>query len=151
MGKKLSKIDRFQELKSIIKSRKGELLSKKFIDWTDKVKVECASHHIWETTPLLLKYKKTWCSTCSAKQRSNIKKLTIEEMQKIAKSRGGSCNSSEYFNSKTKLQWECQEGQLDKMLKNISSSFFQRRDCKRLPFQIKNPIRIPEESDAIQL
>lgn len=37
-------------------------------------------------------------------------KLTIEEMRKIAESRGGLCLSKEYINKETKLRWQCKEG-----------------------------------------
>ena len=40
------------------------------------------------------------------------RKLTIEEMQKIAESRGGKCLSKEYTNAKTKLKWQCKEGHI---------------------------------------
>ncbi|MEE8432523.1 MAG: hypothetical protein V3S16_14845, partial [Candidatus Desulfatibia sp.] len=35
------------------------------------------------------------------------RKLTIEEMQEIAQSRGGECLSTEYINAHTKLKWRC--------------------------------------------
>jgi uncharacterized Zn-finger protein len=38
------------------------------------------------------------------------KKLAIEEMQQIAKARGGKCLSKEYIDSHTKLKWRCREG-----------------------------------------
>ena len=38
------------------------------------------------------------------------KKLIIEEMQAVAKERGGECLSREYVNSTTKLKWQCAEG-----------------------------------------
>ena len=38
------------------------------------------------------------------------KKLTIEEMHEIAKSRDGECLSEEYVNCDTKLQWKCRKG-----------------------------------------
>ena len=37
-------------------------------------------------------------------------KLTIEEMQEIAKERGGICLSKEYFGAHTKLTWQCSKG-----------------------------------------
>ncbi|KKL80946.1 hypothetical protein LCGC14_1999660 [marine sediment metagenome] len=40
------------------------------------------------------------------------RKLTIEEMQKIAGSHGGNCLSKEYINVKTKLKWQCKEGHI---------------------------------------
>ncbi|MCX6772809.1 MAG: hypothetical protein NTV88_03510, partial [Candidatus Micrarchaeota archaeon] len=38
------------------------------------------------------------------------KKLSLEDMQKIAKSRGGECLSLKYINSKTSLLWQCKFG-----------------------------------------
>ena len=37
-------------------------------------------------------------------------KLTIEEMQSLAKKRGGKCLSKRYVNQRTKLEWECAKG-----------------------------------------
>jgi hypothetical protein len=37
-------------------------------------------------------------------------KLTIKEMQKIAKSRTGKCLSKIYINNRTKLEWMCKKG-----------------------------------------
>ncbi len=37
-------------------------------------------------------------------------KLTIEEMQRIAKERGGKCLSETYVNQQTELLWECAKG-----------------------------------------
>lgn len=38
------------------------------------------------------------------------KKRTIEDMQAIAKKRGGRCLSKKYVNNKTKLEWQCEKG-----------------------------------------
>jgi hypothetical protein len=50
------------------------------------------------------------------------KRLTIEEMQKIAEERNGKCLSKEYINSDTKLEWMCSEGhtweQSSRLIKN---------------------------------
>lgn len=37
-------------------------------------------------------------------------KLTIQEMQNIAKQRGGCCISYKYHNLKIKLLWQCEKG-----------------------------------------
>ncbi|MFH1788462.1 MAG: hypothetical protein ABH834_03685 [Candidatus Altiarchaeota archaeon] len=37
-------------------------------------------------------------------------KLTIGDMQAIAKERGGKCLSKEYINNHTKLSWQCKKG-----------------------------------------
>ena len=39
-----------------------------------------------------------------------MKKCTIEDMQKIAEARGGSCLSTEYINAHSKLAWQCEYG-----------------------------------------
>jgi hypothetical protein len=39
-----------------------------------------------------------------------MRKLTIEDMQALAKKRGGECLSTVYVNSATKLRWRCAEG-----------------------------------------
>ncbi len=41
-----------------------------------------------------------------------MRKLTIEDMQKIAKRRGGLCLSNQYLNTSTKLKWQCREGHI---------------------------------------
>ncbi|MCH2134366.1 MAG: hypothetical protein MK116_11505, partial [Phycisphaerales bacterium] len=38
------------------------------------------------------------------------KKLTIEDMQAIAKRHGGKCVSNQYVNSYTPLKWQCKNG-----------------------------------------
>ena len=51
-----------------------------------------------------------------------MSKLTIEDMQEIAKARGGICLSTEYVNNKTKLEWQFSRGHIWKqrpdMIKN---------------------------------
>jgi hypothetical protein len=79
-------------------------LSDTYIDNKTKLLWECAEGHKWEAAPSKIKYGK-WCPYCAG----NVK-LTIEEMQKIAKERGGNCLSDTYINNQTKLLWECAEG-----------------------------------------
>jgi len=37
------------------------------------------------------------------------KRLTLEEMQSLAKARGGKCLSEEYTSAICKLEWQCKE------------------------------------------
>jgi hypothetical protein len=39
-------------------------------------------------------------------------RLTIEEMQEIAKSKGGECLSEKYVNAHSKLEWKCSRGHI---------------------------------------
>ena len=39
-----------------------------------------------------------------------MKRLTIQEMQKLATTKGGKCLSDTYVNDRTKLLWQCKKG-----------------------------------------
>ena len=51
-----------------------------------------------------------WCPKCAVKRRAELRRGTIEGMQKLARRKGGKCLSEIYVNSQTKLQWKCKEG-----------------------------------------
>lgn len=90
---------------NIAKENNGKCLSVNYINCKTKLTFQCQFGHIWEAKPHDIKYSKTWCPVCS-----NSIKLTIEEMQEIAKERNGKCLSTEYINSHSKLLWECEKG-----------------------------------------
>jgi hypothetical protein len=89
----------------VAKERGGKCLSKKYINSNTKMKWQCKEGHTWETTFNKIKNEKTWCPSCAGKL-----KLTLKEMQAIAKERGGKCLSKEYINCEIKLKWKCKEG-----------------------------------------
>jgi hypothetical protein len=55
----------------------------------------------------------SWCSVCSGN-----KKHTIEFAKELAVHNGGSCTSTEYKNTRGKLQWMCSKGHQFKMTLN---------------------------------
>ncbi|MDE1848728.1 MAG: hypothetical protein KGH55_01715 [Nanoarchaeota archaeon] len=79
MGKKLS----IEEMKLIAKERDGECLSDVYINQDNKLLWKCSKGHTWEASSGAVK-RGTWCPICS----HNIK-LTIQEMQDLAKEKGG--------------------------------------------------------------
>ena len=89
------------------KSRGGKCLSKEYINGKTKYNWECSKGHkwnaIWESINLL----NTWCPHCAG----NIAH-TLEDMQKIAISRGGKCLSKKYTSMDAKYNWECKEGHI---------------------------------------
>jgi|GEM_PF-165133 len=95
-----------KEMQQVAKERGGKCLSKKYIDSNTKLLWLCMVGHKWHATPAHIKSGK-WCPHCWALRRGKAKLLTIEEMQKIAKERGGKCLSKRYVNSNTKLEWQC--------------------------------------------
>jgi hypothetical protein len=101
MSRKLT----IEQMRTIAKSRGGKCLSKKYVNSKTNLKWECAKGHRWEAKASQVKYEKTWCRECSGNKR-----LTINDIQNIAKSRGGICVSKKYKNAHTDLRWECSKG-----------------------------------------
>ena len=69
-----------------------------------------------------MRFKGTWCPKCGKKSAANLRRGNIEEMHKIAASRGGLCLSQVYKNIDTKLLWECS----------------QRHQWESTPYNVKN-------------
>ena len=92
-------------IQKIAKERGGKCLSSKYINTRTKLQWECKEGHRWWQTPSNVISNKSWCIICAGK-----KKYTIDEMQDLAKSKGGICLSKEYKNANTKLHWECRKG-----------------------------------------
>jgi len=75
------------------------------------------------------------------------RKLTIEEMQEIAKERKGKCLSKRYVQTHTKLTWECSNGHRWKATPaNIKQGNW-CRECSRLKnkYSIEDMQKIAEE------
>jgi hypothetical protein len=70
-----------------------------------KLFFECKNGHRWKALPSSIK-SGTWCRKCVYDKR----RISIEEMQKIAEKREGKCVSKEYVNVFTALLWECKHG-----------------------------------------
>jgi hypothetical protein len=96
--------EKLKEMQIIAQGRRGECLSTQYIHNNSKLKWRCEKGHKWEAVPGSIK-SGTWCPKCAGKA-----KLTIEEMQELAKEKGGECLSTEYIDAKTKLRWICKEG-----------------------------------------
>jgi len=93
-----------KELSDIAIARSGKLISKRYHNNKTKLVWECEYSHQWEMRPNDIKNGQ-WCSTCNGSH-----KLTIEEMNQIARERNGECLSTFYVNSREKLRWRCAKG-----------------------------------------
>ena len=96
-------------MQAIAKKRGGKCLSKKYVNGRTKLKWECVDGHRWEAAPEFVKHG-TWCPTCGIVGLRKNPTIAIEELHKLAKSRGGKCLSKKYVNNRTPLEWECKEG-----------------------------------------
>jgi len=93
-----------EQMYALARSRGGKCLSKTYITNREKLEWQCKEGHRWKSSGHSVK-SGSWCPYCAKNVR-----LTIEEMQSLAKSRGGKCLSTKYVNSQTKLLWQCREG-----------------------------------------
>ncbi len=93
------------DMREIAEERGGKCLSKEFLNSNTHLVWECKRGHRWNARPTQV-ISGSWCPFCVYEDR----KRTIEEMQQIAKERGGKCLSTEYINIDTKLLWECSKG-----------------------------------------
>jgi len=93
-----------EDMQNMAEQKGGECLSREYINSKVRLKWKCKEGHIWEATPNAIQ-RNQWCPHCAG-----TRKLSIEDMHKLAKNRGGECLSTEYINSKTKLKWQCKEG-----------------------------------------
>ena len=94
-----------KEVNKIAEERYGKCLSTKYVNSHTKMEWKCSEGHTWFSTPSHIRNSGSWCPECAG-----CKRLTIQDMQKIAEARGGKCVSTEYVDNKTKLEWECSEG-----------------------------------------
>ncbi len=96
-----------EEMRAIAERRGGECISEEYLGIHTQLLWKCGDcQHIWPAMPSDVKGTKrkkgSWCPLCS-----HNRKRTIEEMQAIAKLRGGRCLSTEYVANNQKLIWEC--------------------------------------------
>jgi hypothetical protein len=96
--------ERFEFLKHIARDRGGKCLNKSYLGMENRHTFKCENGHIWDAIPSSI-IKGHWCGKCKGVQRR-----TLEEMQKLALSRGGKCLSAKYVNGRTPLKWRCSKG-----------------------------------------
>lgn len=92
--------------RSFANEKNGICLSDSYTNCHNKLKFKCEFGHIWETTASNA-LRNNWCPICGGSQR-----LTINDMQILAKNKNGKCLSLTYINSGSKLLWECSNGHI---------------------------------------
>ncbi|MEK6905778.1 MAG: hypothetical protein AABX24_05240, partial [Nanoarchaeota archaeon] len=83
--------------------------SKGYVNIDTKLEWKCKDGHIWKAIPYTVK-SGHWCQKCGNIISGMKQRLTIEEMQKLAKSKEGKFLSKEYANANSPLKWQCNEG-----------------------------------------
>lgn len=93
-----------EQIKTIIESKEGKLLSEGFQRGKDYIKIECKKNHIWDTQVFNIRHGK-WCPHCGGSFPLNINIL-----KEVAEKRGGKCLTPEYTNANAWYLWQCSEG-----------------------------------------
>jgi hypothetical protein len=103
---------RQEDIERAAVERGGRCLSA-YVDKETSLDWQCAEGHTW-SAPWFRVSKGQWCHRCAVKARTR----TIEQMQDLAKSRGGRCLSTAYPGVHGKLELECAKGHLWKATVN---------------------------------
>jgi hypothetical protein len=96
--------DSIERMERLAQRRGGHCLSEEYINSKSKLIWQCEKGHCWRAVPVSLT-RGSWCPACARNQ-----KLTLEEFQDLATSRGGRCLSDRYVNKATPLRWQCALG-----------------------------------------
>ena len=96
-----------RDMQKIAIKKGGKCLSTIYRGLNHNLKWQCSERHKWDATPRNVKSGGTWCPICAR----NVK-LTIQDMQKLAKAKEGKCLSKVYHGVHNKLIWQCKEGHI---------------------------------------
>lgn len=101
------------QMQQIAQSQGGVCLSLAYVNAHTKLRWQCSEGHQWDASPSNVK-RGTWCPICAGHQpgRTYVSPppLIIEELQQLARERGGECLSTTYTNNRTRLRWRCAAG-----------------------------------------
>jgi len=99
-----------EAMKEIARSRGGECLSEQYSYGHVPLTWRCGRGHVWKAKPNQImdhgKWRGTWCRRCANEKE----KPTIEQMQALAREKGGECLSKKYVDHRQPLQWRCEKG-----------------------------------------
>ena len=110
-GRCSGRIQTIEDLQQHASALNGKCLSSEFKRKKDKYLWECAEGHRWMATWNNVFHHNSWCNICSTKKgAAKLVKYTIDDMQKVAKQRGGKCLSLKFSSVNNKLLWECALG-----------------------------------------
>lgn len=126
---------KIKEMQEIARSKGGECLSPSYINKEAKIQWKCNVNHVWWARAGEIK-RGQWCPKCGVKRRSDLRRSNIQEMQEIARKKGGKCLSTVYMNNNTKLEWQCSKGHVWKALPaNVKFTTWCPYCSNRMPYR----------------
>jgi hypothetical protein len=98
-----------EDMQARARERGGQCLSSEYVNVHSPLRWMCSNGHVWENTPHRMRKGRhgrgTWCPVCA-----KAPKYGLEDMQKVARSRGGECLAKKTGNVDLSLPWRCAEG-----------------------------------------
>jgi hypothetical protein len=86
----------------------GRCLSTKYKTMKDSYEWSCENNHVWYCSWEAVKLYGSWCRYCN----HTNKKLTGEDMHRVAGSKNGEWLETEYKNNRTQMRWRCECGNI---------------------------------------
>ncbi|MEZ4226817.1 MAG: hypothetical protein R3B13_38100, partial [Polyangiaceae bacterium] len=93
------------EARKLARARGGECLAKTMKSGSEPVRWRCEHGHTWTAPATRIKSGNAWCPRCARMPR-----YSLEDMQALAKERGGQCVSKRFVTVNHHLTWRCDKG-----------------------------------------
>lgn len=107
------RLDRINELVDLLKPKRIIVHSKKYLGSNEKVKLECqVCGNKWEAqgNAFFNSRRVAGCDVCSRRRAGEQNKLSLDELDRFAKSFGGRLLSTIYVGAKSDYLWRCSKG-----------------------------------------
>ncbi len=98
------------ELRVAAGARGGECLSPTYQGLSHKYLWRCGEGHEWRSTAENVLQRRHWCPECARTWRSSPRDLSIADLDRTARERGGRCVSTRYRELASRYAWECGQG-----------------------------------------
>ncbi|MBN3761227.1 hypothetical protein [Burkholderia sp. Ac-20365] len=99
----------FEAILQLVQSRGGICLSTSYETQESTLRLRCANGHEWEAKAGAI-HRGSWCIRCVYARNGDAARATLDEFQAIAARHGGTCLSTHYEHSTSKLHFRCASG-----------------------------------------
>jgi hypothetical protein len=93
-------------MRVLAEAKGGVCLSENYANVRSRLRWRCAVGHEWETQASVI-IGGHWCPKCENFRLGRNYALSLQDVHKTAKERGGECLSQSYVNTRKKLTWRC--------------------------------------------
>ena len=90
----------------VARTRGGMCLSTSYLNNREHLRWRCGKGHVWLASLNNVKDGGSWCPECALESQ----RLSLQDAQRVASSRGGRCLSTKYVRCIENLEWDCSRG-----------------------------------------